>query len=319
MTEEIENETEEVIEEVEELSIEDEMRAALSESQEEVTEPEVVEVTKEEPTPVVDTTPPPASLSSAMKEKWKTLDADVKAEWSKRENDIHQMVTRHDGELNLGRKMKEVINPYMPIIQAEGGTPEGAVRDLLNTAYVLRTGSPQQKAEIIRTVAQQYGVDLTQAAQPQEQVHPVIAQLQQQIADLQNKANPEAIRNQLQSELESASIKEQITAFASDASNIHFETVKAPMAALLDSGQASTMKEAYDAACWANPTIRASLLKEQQAQLEAKRKEEIKAKKQASASISGSPELTSPANRANKISLEDELRAQMREASGLIT
>lgn len=318
MPEEIENEVEEVIEEVEELSIEDEMRAAMKEPQEEeIVEPEVVETPKEEP--IIDETPAPASLSSAMKEKWKTLDADVKAEWSKRENDIHQMVTRHDGELNLGRKMKEVINPYMPIIQAEGGTPETAVRDLLNTAYVLRTGSPAQKAEIIRTVAQQYGVDLNQAVQPREEVHPVIAQLQQQIADLQTKANPDAIRNQLQSELEYANIQEQIKAFASDASNIHFESVKAPMAALLDSGQAQTMKEAYDAACWANPTIRSSLLKEQQSQLEAKRREEIKAKKQASASISGSPELTSPANRANQISLEDELLTQMREASGQIT
>ena len=319
MPEEIENEMEEVIEEVEELSIEDEMRAAMKEPQEEVEviEPEVVETPKEEL--VIDETPPPASLSGAMKEKWKTLDADVKAEWSKRENDIHQMVTRHDGELNLGRKMKDVITPYMAQIQAEGGTPEGAVRDLLNTAFVLRTGSPAQKAEIVRQVAQTYGVDLNQVAQPQEQVHPAIAQLQQQIEQLRTQANPDAIRNQLQSELESANIQEQIKAFASDASNIHFESVKAPMAALLDSGQASTMKEAYDAACWANPTIRASLLKEQQTQLEAKRKEEIKAKKQASASISGSPELTSPANRANKISLEDELLTQMREASGQIT
>jgi len=317
MPEEIENEVEEVIEEVEELSIEDEMRAALQEPQDEAEKPEVVE--EPTPEPVVDETPPPASLSGAIKEKWKDLPADVKAEWSKRENDFHQAMTRHDGELNLGRKMKEVINPYMPIIQAEGGTPETAVRDLLNTAYVLRTGSPAQKAEIIRTVAQQYNVDLNQAVQPREEVHPVIAQLQQQIADLQTKANPEAIRNQLQSELESANIQEQIKAFASDASNIHFESVKAPMAALLDSGQAQTMKEAYDAACWANPTIRASLLKEQQSQLEAKRKEEIKAKKQASASISGSPELTSPANRANQISLEDELLTQIREASGQIT
>lgn len=313
------SEENEVIENEEvELSIEDEVRLAMT-PVEEVTEEladEIVEAPIEEVKLEVE--PAPQALTAAMKAKWKELPADVRAEWSKRENDINQMVTRHDGDLNMGRKMKEVITPYMPIITAEGGTPEGAVKDLLNTAYVLRTGTPSQKAEIIRTVAQQYGVDLGQASQPQEEINPYIAQLQNEVAQLRQLANPEVIKNQLQEQLESASIEKEVEAFAANPSNIYFEQVKPIMASLLGAGQARDFQEAYDKACWSDPAIRSSLLAKQTAELDAKRKAEVKAKKQASVSINGSPDLTSPNARASELSIEDELRQAFAEARNSI-
>jgi hypothetical protein len=313
-----ENETIEIEEEVAELSVEDEIREAMKPAEETVEEP-VEETPVEEPVKVEEPVEPaPQALSGAIKAKWKELPADVRAEWSKRENDINQALTRHDGDLNMGRKMKEVINPYMPIIQAEGGTPEGAVKDLLNTAYVLRTGSPQQKAEIIRTVIQQYGVDLGQVSQAPQQVAPEISQLQNEINQLRQMANPDFIKNQLQEQLESASIQKEVETFAANPSNIYLEQVKPIMASLLGTGQAKDLQEAYDKACWADPTIRTSLLAAQTAELEAKRKAEVKAKKQASVSIAGSPDLTSPtARNSNNLSIEDDLRAAFQDARGI--
>jgi len=305
------------------ISLEDELRNAMSgEDEVEDTPDEVVEKPEtpvETPvTPVVEKSDAPVALSGAIKAKWNELPEDVRAEWSKRENDIHQMMTRHDGELRLGREMKEVVSPYMAIIQSEGGTPAGAVKDLLNTAYVLRTGSPQQKAHLLRQVAEQYGVDLGQAAQPQEQIHPVIAQMQQELQMLRQQANPEVIEKRLQEKMEYANIQSEVSAFAANPANKHFEQVKPMMAPLLASGQAKDMQEAYDMACYANPTIRSTLLAEQNAALEAKRKADLKAKKQASASVTGSPDLTSPSTKAPTKSLEDDLRDQMREARGVI-
>jgi hypothetical protein len=304
------------------ISIEDEIRNAMNgedeveDTPDEVVEKPEVDVPEVPATPVVEKSDAPVALSGAIKAKWNELPEDVRAEWSKRENDIHQMMTRHDGELRLGREMKEVVSPYMAIIQSEGGTPAGAVKDLLNTAYVLRTGSPQQKAHLLRQVAEQYGVDLGQ--QPQEQIHPVIAQMQQELQMLRQQANPEVIEKRLQEKMEYANIQSEVSAFAANPANKHFEQVKPMMAPLLASGQAKDMQEAYDMACYANPAIRSTLLAEQNSALEAKRKAELKAKKQASASVTGSPDLTSPSTKAPTKSLEDDLRDQMREARGVI-
>lgn len=165
--------------------------------------------------------PAPQSLSGAIKAKWAELPEDVRQEWTKREGDFHQAMTRHDGDLNLGRQMKDVITPYMAQIQAEGGTPAGAVKDLLNTAYLLRTGSAQQKAQMVHQIIQTYGIDIGQA-QPQEAVDPTIQNLQQQIAELKQLANPATIKKQLQEEHEAATINEEVQAFASDPANVHY-------------------------------------------------------------------------------------------------
>lgn len=273
---------------------------------------------EEAPEPEIE--PAPQALSSKLKEKWKDLDPEVRQEIIKRENDTHQMFTRHDGELNLGRKMKEVISPYMAVIQSEGGTPETAVRDLLNTAYVLRTGSPDQKAQLLMQVAQQYGVDLQQAMQPQQAQDPVqeIQRMRQEMDALRQSANPDTIKQQLQEQMEYDTIQSQVNAFAGDPANKYFEQVKPVMASLLSSGAAQDIQEAYDRACYADPTIRSTLMSEQTKALEAKRKAEISRKKQASASVTGSPDMTSPNTKAPIKSIEDELMEGLRASTGLI-
>jgi len=253
--------------------------------------------------------PAPASLSGPMKAKWKELPQDVRAEWSKRENDIHKMFTAHDGELRLGREMKDVISPYIPIIQAEGGTPVKAVSDLLNTAYVLRTGTPEQKANLLYQVAQQYGVDLGKIQSPQY-TDPTIKSLQDEIQQLKQQTSPEVIEKQLQERIENARIQSEVNAFAADTSKIHFEQVKADMAALLGNGRAKDLQEAYDMACWARPEIRSTLLESQ----EAKKKEEIANKKKAAVSLTGSPGVFEPNSTPPNRSLRDEIKANIQAA-----
>ena len=324
------------------LSIEDEIRETLKGI--ESTKDEIVEITEEpaddlveeavdteeQPTDELDEKetpidevkeeiePAPQGLSAKMKEKWKDLDPEVRQELARREEDFHKKLTASDSEYHFGKTMKDVVSPYMAIIQSEGGTPEGAVKDLLNTAYILRTGRPEQKAQLLMQVAQQYGVDLSQAMQPQEQVHPALAEMQRELAMLRQQANPEIIKQQLQEQMESDNIMSQVNAFAGDPANKHFEQVKPIMASLLSSGAAQDIQEAYDRACYADPTIRSTLLAEQNKANEAKRKEEVAKKKQASASVVGSPDGTSPNAKAPNKSLEDDLREAIAASSGLI-
>lgn len=326
MSEELDN-----VEEPKELSIEEELRAAIQKpvkDAEEVIEPS--EQPKEKPSEspenepekqqedtAEEIEPAPVALSGSIKEKWKELPADVRAEWIKRENDIHQMFTRHDGELNMGRKVKDIVTPYMPLIQAANSTPEKTISDLMNTAYILATGSPTQKAQILQRVAQEYEVDLGLMAQ-QPKIDPNIYAMQQEINQLRQQANPDAIRNQLQEQMQYDSMLKEISTFAANPANKHFEKVKPFMGSLLESGQAKDLQEAYDMACYADPTIRSTLLAEQTAELEAKRKKELSAKKAAAVSVNGSPDRTSPQSRTKPLTLEDELRESLRAVQGVI-
>jgi len=258
----------------------------------------------------------PRSWTGPMKEKWATLPPDVQAEITRRENDVHKMVTSSEGELRLGRELKDVITPYMPIIQAEGGTPATAVQSLLNTAYQLRTGTPERKAQLIQEIANTYGVDLghlTQGQQPQDNY---VRQLQMEIQNLKQTLNPQAIIGQLQEQQETARLMSDIEAFKSNPANKHFETVKAAMAPLLSSGQAKDLQEAYDMACWANPNIRSTLLQTQEAEKAAKRKAEMDAKKNAAVSVKGSPSAASGNAKTPERSLREELAANLAAVQG---
>lgn len=277
--------------------------------------PEAKPIEPQEPVKKYDV---PNSFTPAFKEKWNDLPDIVKAEIHRREEETHKMVTRHDGELNLGREIKEVISPYMPIIQAEGGTPVTAVRDLLNTAYVLRTGSPEQKLAVVQSVCAQYGVNIAEVNQEKEYVDPTINQLQQELARLREQANPDALYKQLKERQERDTLQAEAKAFSLNPENKYFTKVQPFMASLLGEGVAKDLKEAYDMACNAHPEVRSILEAERKAADAEKRKSEIRAKQNAASSISGSPAtLVSNANSQDD-SIEAAVRAAIRQSSGKI-
>lgn len=297
----------EVLEEVEKPSRERDESGRFK-AKEETDEP-IVEA------PKVEIEPPPAALSAAAKAQWANLPPDVRQDLIKREADIHKQFTTQDEERKFAKEMREVVTPYMAIIQAEGGTPSGAVRDLLNTAYQLRTGNPMQKAALLHQVAQQYGVDLN-AYQP-GRIDPNLAFMQNQFQQIQQSVNPDAIKKQLREEMEMDRINSEIEAFKANPKNTHFEQVKTRMGSLLDSGAAKDLQDAYDQACWADPTIRSTLQQAQLAEQAAKRKAENESKRKAGASVNGS-QTASPSKAPTNNSIEDDIRAALKEHSGTI-
>jgi hypothetical protein len=204
------------------------------------------------------------------------------------------------------------------MIRAEGGDEAGAVRDLLQTAYILRTAGPEQKIGVFRHLAGQFGVDLAVAAQGVPQVSPELQSLRQELAQLKGHltSTEQQQHQQIQGQAQA-----MIEAFAADPKNEFYEQVKPLMAHLLVAGQAKDMQEAYDMACHANPDVRSTILTRQQADAEAKRAAEARAKadakRKAAGSISGSPAGTvSTTIAANPdLSLRDQLRQAMRAAT----
>jgi len=275
--------------------------------------PDKVEKTEEK---TVDTkvSTAPNSWTAAAKAKWAELPAEIQAEVAKREAEVEKGFTKFDEERQYGKSIKDIVTPYMPMIAAEGGTPQIAIQSLLNSAYLLRTGTPQAKGQMLLDLARQYGADLSAAMQPQQQIDPQLQRTQQELEQMkQYLQQQESLKQQLQQE----SIQSTIQTFAANSENVHFESVKADMAALLQAGRAKDLQEAYDMAVWARPDIRSTLLSRQVADAEAKRVAEIKAKsdnaRRAAGSIVGNPGIHVPANSNTNRSLRDEITANFRE------
>jgi hypothetical protein len=260
----------------------------------------------------------PQSWSATERAHWDKIPPEVQAVIARREEEAHRGITTLGQDAAYGKQLKEVIAPYLPIIRAGGGTEAGAVRDLLQTAYILRTANAEQKIGVFRHLAGQFGVDLSVAAQGVPQVNPELQSLRQELAQIKGHF---ATAEQQQHQHVQGQAQAVIDAFAADPKNEFYEQVKPLMAHLLVAGQAKDMQEAYDMACHANPDVRSTILTRQQADAEAKRAAEAKAradaKRKAAGSISGSPAGTvSTTTTANQnLSLRDELRQAMRAAT----
>ncbi|MCO1396413.1 hypothetical protein [Burkholderia cenocepacia] len=261
----------------------------------------------------------PQSWNAAERAHWEKIPAEVQAVIIRREEEAHRGITKLGQDAAYGQKLRDVISPYLPIIRAEGGDEAGAVRDLLQTAYVLRTANPEQKVQLFRQLAGQFGVDLSAAAQGVREVDPELAALRQELTQVRGYlANTEQQQHQ---QIE-ASAQQMIDAFAADPKNEFYEEVKPLMGQLLVAGRAQTMQDAYEQACWATASVRSTLMQRQEADAEAKRAAEAKAragaKRHAGGSVSGAPTApvaaTASAAAAN-LSLRDELRANFRAAT----
>ncbi|RQS22416.1 hypothetical protein [Burkholderia sp. Bp8995] len=260
----------------------------------------------------------PQSWNAAERAHWEKIPAEVQAVITRREEEAHRGITRLGQDAAFGQKLRDIISPYLPIIRAEGGDEAGAVKDLLQTAYVLRSANPEQKIQLFRQLAGQFGVDLSAAAQGVREVDPEVAALRQELTQVRGYlANTE----QQQHQQVEASAQQMIDAFAADPKNEFYEEVKPLMGQLLVAGRAQTMQDAYEQACWATASVRSTLMQRQQADAEAKRAAEAKAragaKRHAGGSVSGAPAAPVAATAsaaASNLSLRDELRQALHAA-----
>jgi hypothetical protein len=250
---------------------------------------------------------------------WVKLPPEVQQLIDSREQEVHKGFTRQDDERAFGREMHKAVQPYLQLIQSEGGTPARAVSNLLQTAALLRTGTPEQKTQAIMNVVRAFNVQIPGSDGKPVESNAEIAALREQVSRMENYIQQRHWNEQQQTQ---ASIESEIETFASDPKNAHFETVKADMAALLKEGRAKDLQDAYDKAMWAHPDLRGQLLAEREREAEQKKQEEIRAKAQAAKrkaiSIVGAPGNTQSAAKSSDRSLRDEIRASVAEASGRV-
>jgi hypothetical protein len=242
----------------------------------------------------------PNTWTPALKAKFPTLEPDIQQEIMKREKEFARALSTHDQDRLFGKSLRDVVSPYMPIINAEGSTPEQAIQSLLNSAYLLRTASPQEKGKLIANLARQYGAELPSAmAQPEaaEGVHPIVAQLQSEINQLRGVMTSRDQQERMHQQQENL---RQVEAFLVDPQYPYANDVAEQIAGLIRSGMASNLKDAYNQAIYLQPDVRQKVFAAQQAEAQRKQIEEAKqkaeqAKKTASVNLRAKPSLPAKA------------------------
>lgn len=249
-----------------------------------------------EPPPAVEAQPDPVAAPSVppdlqrlglRKEEadaFAKADPAVQAAFIRRSDEMHKGIEQFRSKAQFGHEMEQAIAPFSATIQALGVHPAKAVNNLLVADHALRYGSPQQKMEMFNKIAREYGIDPATIPQQEPQyVDPNVSQLQTQLQQMQSWILQ---RNAAEQQREQQALNSEIAGFANDPANKHFQAVKLDMAGLLQSGMAKDLKDAYEKAIYANPTVRAQVLAEQHAQAEAQRKAQFAQKAQAAKTAS---------------------------------
>jgi hypothetical protein len=258
---------------------------------------------------------PPAGWTAAEKAEWQKLPPAVQAAVSRRETEI----------ANGGRQWSEEKRHYESVLSpiAEASRRRGlSVEQGAQLLAAAQNALEENPIQGIKRLAATYGVDLATLAgtaaegsreAPQPDIEALVRRaVQPMLAPIQDRyAREETQRQQ--------STVDLVTTFATSPGHEHFEAVQDELMAMIPTIKANNptwthekvLQDAYDRAVYANPTTRQAVLAAQQAEAEAKRQTEAKARadkaRRAGSSVTGAPS-GSPSTQA-KDTLRGEIEA----------
>lgn len=262
----------------------------------------------------------PASWKKEAKGEWATVPLHIRQEVHKREMEVQKVLNETAPIRQEVQQFREVVSPFMARIQSLGVTPHQAVGELLKADYLLASGSPQQKAQFIDKLLQDYNVDIAEldsaisrrlGGQPQQQPQGFdpnqISQLVQQ--QLQQALAPIYQQRQQEQQQVVQQAAQTVEQMALDPKYPHFEEVRQDMADLMEinsrRGIYISVEQAYNKAVGMNT----ELANMQQATQLNQRAQRAAA---AAASVSGSPVGGGVQSHAS----EGNLRADLEAAFG---
>ena len=241
----------------------------------------------------------PKSLRLELKDHWEKAPPELQQAIAQREADFERGINTYKSRDAEAKAITELFQPYEWMLRNENATPATAIGPLLQTAALLRTGTPQQKSQAVAQMIQQFQIPLDQVAsyfggeQPQPQDNQY-NQLAQQVQQLTQHITQSQYQAQKQNESRALSVIQQ---FASDPANVHFEAVSERMLQLLQApqvlGDTSQMSEreklqlAYDTAVRLDPTTAQQIYAQQQQSMQAAN--QVQRAKTAAVQVRGAP------------------------------
>ena len=248
--------------------------------------------------PAVQAPDMPKSLKVEMKAHWEKAPPELRQAIAQREADFERGINTYKSRDAEAKAITELFQPYEWMLRNENATPATAIAPLLQTAALLRTGTPQQKSQAVAQMIQQFQIPLDQIAahfggQPPVQDNHY-NQLAQQVQQLTQHITQQQYEAQKQNEGRALSVIQQ---FAADPANAHFEAVQDRMLSLLQApnilGDTSNMSEreklqlAYDTAIRLDPQIAQSIFAQQQQSMQAQN--QAQRAKAAAVQVRGAP------------------------------
>lgn len=208
---------------------------------------------------------PPSGLSKETVTAWNTLPEHVKSDFTRRSAEFDKGITEYRQKTAQLQEISQALEPLRPVLQQQGIQTEAqAVKRLLEWEASIR--NPQTRIHAIRSLAGQYGVDLSQLVQSSSEpstaqdipanLRPVI----DQFGNIVQKVNT------LESELQRRDqerVSSELSAFAKD--KPHFEKVRATMGKLMMSGLATDLEGAYQQAIALDREVSAQIAAEKEA------------------------------------------------------
>lgn len=255
----------------------------------------------------------PKSWPVDMREHWGKIDPHVQEYWDYREKQMVEGLEQYKTDAQMAKQFQSVIQPFQPILQAQGLNAPQAVQYLLNAHQRLTQGAPESRQAAYDELGRSLGLGQTYKAPAAEQnpVDPALQALQQQVAQIES-----GLTAQQQREYQAAQVRtsQEIEQFASDPAHPHFNEVADDIVLLLKTGL--SLQESYDKAVWANPLTRemnlqARLLSETEKQKENARLQALPKAKAARNNVRSIESRRTPTESLG--SMEDTIKATLQE------
>jgi hypothetical protein len=255
----------------------------------------------------------PSSWAPNIREKWKDLPADVRAEVIRREEASAMGVRKLHEEYQPIKNFAESLSPFIQEAVNNGANPAQYISNVMASERGLRNPDPQQRFNVLLNIAEQYGIplrDIINQSAGQEILQKQAApQIPQELT--QQFQRQEAMLREMQE----ANFKREIDAFSADKE--FFSDVSNIMADLMDSNRAKDLADAYEQACWVHPDVRKVLIERERVGT----KNDTLRKKQAAASgasVRSSGAADVEVEEDGDGSIESEVRKAMKEVSGRV-
>ncbi len=250
------------------------------------------------PEPVAAEAHAPVDWPDEVKAQWDKLDPAVQAAIGSRERHVNEVLQSSAGAREAVESFQGMIQPYIPLMQAEGVTdPLAAVNGLLQTTAALALGSPAQKAQKIANLIAHYGVDIQtldsvlagEPADPQQtQLESMLNERLAPVNQLMQRVNQMDQQSSQRMEQENTQTIQQ---FAADPKHVHFEAVRTVMADFMDMaaqhGQDMTLDQAYERACMAVPEVAQQVMSARANGIAASGQQALAGKQAAASSVVG--------------------------------
>lgn len=273
----------------------------------------------------------PYSWTPEERQDWEKMLPHHQSATLRREAQLQETLNRTADARQFHQQAMEVIQPFMPMIQAEGSDPIRAMQNLFQTAAVLRTAPPMQKAKMVSDLILQHQVDLpmlnnilTAAIQgrpaPNDPMNSLLEHLDQRLAPVNQFMQTFSQRQQQAAQQVEQSAQQSLQEFLNDPANEFAMDVKDDMADLLElaanRGQTLSLSDAYKRATLAHPTISAIMQRRMLEQSASQRSAEAERASRASASVTDSGAPSQGTGTVEGDDVRSALVASIRQHSG---